>query len=63
MVNRDADPLIPVACADETARVLTDAYARAGVPDRFRYIRLQGEGHGQGDAELTAALAWLKQWL
>jgi hypothetical protein len=63
MINRAADPLIPVSCADETARVLGEAFARAGAPQRFRYLRLEGEGHGQSPAELDATMAWLKQWL
>lgn len=63
MVNRAADPLIPVACADETARILADAYATAGASDRFRYVRLEGEGHGVGPEELAAAMAWLRTWL
>lgn len=63
MINRVADPLIPVACADETARILAAAYTAAGVPQRFHYERLEAEGHGIGDAEFAAALAWLTRWL
>lgn len=63
MINRSADALIPVACADETARVLADAYAAAGVPQRFRYVRLEREGHGMSREEPSAALEWLRQWL
>jgi dienelactone hydrolase len=63
MINRVADPLIPVACADETARVLTAAYAAAEVPQRFHYERLAAEGHGIGEGEFAAALAWLTRWL
>ena len=63
MINRSADPLIPVSCADETARVLTEAFARAGVPQRFRFIRLDGEGHGMAAPEIDATMAWLKEWL
>lgn len=63
MVNRAGDPLIPVDCADETARILTDAYARAGDPARFRYLRLDGEGHGMSGPEVEAALEWLQRWL
>lgn len=63
MVNRDGDPLIPIACADETARILAAAYARADASDRFSFLRLQGEGHGFGEAESAAAMAWLEKWL
>lgn len=63
MINRVADPLIPVACADETARVLRDAYAAAGAADRFEYIRIAEEGHGMGRAETEAAYNWLRRWL
>lgn len=62
MVNRAEDPIIPVSCADETARVLGEAFARAGVPERFRYLRLEGAGHG-GEAEAAAAMDWLRRWL
>ncbi|HSP96418.1 MAG TPA: hypothetical protein VL049_04120 [Candidatus Dormibacteraeota bacterium] len=63
MVNRAPDPLIPISCADETARVLSDAFARAAAPDRFRYLRLEGEGHGLGQPEADAAMEWLRKWL
>lgn len=63
MVNRSGDPLIPVSCADETARVLSEAYARAGQPQRFRYLRLDLEGHGAGAEEVVPAREWLRQWL
>lgn len=63
MMNRASDPLIPISCADETARVLTEAYARAGTPQRFRFMRMDGEGHGMGAPEIDATMAWLKEWL
>jgi hypothetical protein len=63
MINHSGDPLIPVACADQTARVLEEAYARADQPQRFRYIRMEREGHGAGREEGDAARAWLQQWL
>lgn len=63
MMNRASDRLIPIACADETARVLSEAYARAGVPQRFRFERMEGEGHGMAAPEIAATMAWLKQWL
>ncbi len=63
MVNRSGDQLIPVACADETARILSAAFARAGVADRFRYVRLPDAGHGYGPQEAAEAMAWLVRWL
>ena len=63
MANRTGDPLIPIACADETARVLAAAYAHAGAAERFRYERLAGEGHGLSDDEARLTLAWLRRWL
>lgn len=63
MINRAADPLIPVACADETARVLAAAYAAAGQAERFRYDRLDAQGHGVDAAENAAAMEWLTRWL
>jgi dienelactone hydrolase len=62
MVNRTGDELVPVSCADETARVLQDAYADAGVPERFRYVRLEQPGHGIGPDELNAMNAWFQRW-
>src|SRR5262245_48324626 len=53
MMNRADDELIPVSCADATARILTRAYARAGHPSRFRYLRLTGGGHGFGRRRTT----------
>src|SRR5262249_20098378 len=63
MMNRADDQLIPVSCADATARVLTRAYARAGHPTRFRYLRLPGGGHGFGAEESEAAIGWFQQRL
>lgn len=63
MMNRASDPLIPISCADETARALSAAYAAAGAPQRFRFTRMEGEGHGMGPAEIDATTAWLREWL
>ncbi|TMA56511.1 MAG: hypothetical protein E6J75_09560 [Deltaproteobacteria bacterium] len=63
VVNRVDDPLIPISCAESTAHVLERAYARAGVPERFRFVRTQESGHGVGKAEGEEALAWLRRWL
>jgi len=63
MVNRVDDPLIPISCAESTAHVLERAYARAGVPERFRFVRTQESGHGVGKAEGEEAFAWLRRWL
>ena len=63
MVNRSGDELIPIACADATADVLRRAYAEAGVPDRFRYVRFENAGHGIGTDEYLEALSWFEQWL
>jgi hypothetical protein len=64
MVNRVKDPLIPIGCADETARVLRRAYAAAGRSDRFRYVRIEDrEGHGFGPQENTEHLAWMRTWM
>lgn len=63
MVNRVGDRLIPVGCADETARVLREAYARAGAAERFEYLRLESEGHGMSAVEVQAMFDWLRRWL
>lgn len=63
MMNRVADELIPISCADETTRRLTPAYKAAGATDRFRYVRLEAAGHGVGPEEAQAMMAWLQDWL
>ncbi|MDX2168999.1 MAG: prolyl oligopeptidase family serine peptidase [Deltaproteobacteria bacterium] len=63
MINRAGDRVIPIGCADETARALREAYARAGASERFEYVRLDDEGHGLGPAERQAAFDWLRRWL
>lgn len=63
MVNRSGDAVIPIACADQTARVLEAAYARAGAAERFRYVRLEREGHGLSTEEGRALFDWLQRWL
>jgi hypothetical protein len=64
MVNRVQDPLVPIACADETQRVLAPAYAHSGFAHRFRSVRLEGtQGHGIGPREDAENRAWLRAWL
>lgn len=63
MVNRVQDELIPISCADETARILTRAYDRHDAAARFRYVRLDQPGHGMGLEERRDGMAWLQQWL
>ena len=63
MVNRIEDPLIPISCADATAKALARAYERAGVPERFRYVRVAEPGHGVGVQEANEAMVWLQDWL
>jgi hypothetical protein len=63
MINRVQDELIPVSCADETARVLQPAYAAAGATDRFRYIRREATGHGTGPEEIQPTMEWFEHWL
>lgn len=64
MMNGTADTAVPIACARTTARALTRAYARAGAPERFRFIVVEGAGHN----DLTTATpdeitVWLHRWL
>jgi len=63
MLNRTGDKLIPFACAEATARALSEAYARAGAPDRFHFVSFDIEGHGIGPQESQATLDWLRRWL
>jgi len=63
MQNRIADELIPIACADATARALEAAYTGAGRAERFRYQRGEQQGHGIDRRERKAAMDWLRRWL
>ncbi|MEO8602278.1 MAG: prolyl oligopeptidase family serine peptidase [bacterium] len=63
MLNRTGDVLIPFACAEQTAAVLTQAYAKAGATERFRFTSFDIEGHGIGPQETQAAMQWLQRWL
>jgi X-Pro dipeptidyl-peptidase (S15 family) len=63
MLNRTGDQLIPFPCAEATAHRLAAAYARAGLPSRFRFVRFDVEGHGIGPDESRATLDWLRRWL
>jgi hypothetical protein len=63
LLNRVDDPVIPIACADETARVFGDAYAAVGASDRFQRQRLPGAAHGLGAEERAAVQRFLTRWL
>ncbi len=63
LVHRTGDDVVPVACADTTARALADAYDAAGAAERFRYVRRDAAGRGTGDGERDAALEWVRRWL
>jgi dienelactone hydrolase len=63
MVNRDGDPVIPIGCANETARVLRRAYMRARMPERFRYRLIESPTHGLDTRDTEETIAWLGRWL
>ena len=63
MVNRTQDEMIPISCADDTARLLGPAYQEAGMAERFRYVRLEASGHGIGADERREAAAWFEKWM
>ncbi len=62
LVHRPRDHLIPVRCAQRTARAVRRADTRAGTPDRFRLILNPVPGHGIGDVERTAYVQWFQHW-
>ena len=65
MVNGTADTAIPFRCARDTARVFRRAYARAGVPERYRFGVVPGGSHtigGVADVKYEV-LAWWQRWL
>ena len=57
------DEAIPVSCTRPTADVLTAAYERAGVPDRFRFVLFEERGHDLGEAGNEELLEWWTRWL
>jgi pimeloyl-ACP methyl ester carboxylesterase len=64
MVNGTDDLAIPVSCARESARVFRAAYARAGVPDRFRWVLVERAGHNDlGERAIMESRSWLQHWL
>jgi alpha-beta hydrolase superfamily lysophospholipase len=63
LVNGETDQAIPLACAQETTRVFTRAFAAAGVPDRFRAVVLPGAGHTFPDEARHQVLTWWYRWL
>lgn len=63
LMNGSDDPAIPPACARETARRFSSAYAEAGVPDRFRFVELADQGHNLGAESERLVLEWWDRWL
>jgi dienelactone hydrolase len=57
------DPVIPMRCVETTAAVLTQAYATAAVPERFRWSVLPGLGHAFVPALRDDMMAWWSEWL
>jgi hypothetical protein len=58
------DVAIPISCARDTARTFASAYRHAGVPERFRFVPVEGAGHNDvGERARGEALAWLQRWL
>jgi fermentation-respiration switch protein FrsA (DUF1100 family) len=64
MVNGSADHAVPARCATRTARVLGAAYDAAGVPERFRFLLVEGGGHNDLSARAREeGLRWFTEWL
>jgi dienelactone hydrolase len=64
MVNGAKDLAVPAPCAIATARALADAYRRAGVPDRFEFVLVEGAGHGDlWPVGMKETHAWIARWL
>jgi len=63
MLNGRDDTAIPFACAERTAQALAGAYIRDRVPDRFRFVAYEGQGHNLGAAAVDETLAWWDRWL
>jgi len=64
LVSGTEDLAIPISCARDTARTFASAYRRAGVPERFRFVPVEGAGHNDAWARAQGeSLAWLRRWL
>ena len=63
MVNGAEDVAVPAACATRTAHALRRAYARAGVPERYRFVLIPGSGHNLDERAAQEVLAWWWRWL
>ena len=63
MLAGSDDTAIPIDCVRRTARRFESAYAADHVPDRFRLVEFQGEGHNLGSESAKETLAWLDRWI
>jgi hypothetical protein len=64
MMNGTKDTAVPIACARTTARAFVRAYTRAGVPERFRFVAIEGAAHSDlGNAATADIAVWLHRWL
>jgi dienelactone hydrolase len=63
MVNGADDLAVPLPCAQATRHAFAKAYARAGVPERFRYVVVEGEGHNLSARADDEVMAWWYRWL
>jgi len=61
MFNGRDDTTMPLPCVETTVDRLRRAYARAGVPERFRSVLVDG-GHNIGAAAGDDARLWLRRW-
>lgn len=57
------DPVMPFACVERTAAALAQAYAEAGVAERFQLEDFSQQGHQLGPQADELALRWLERWL
>jgi len=62
LVNGREDLAMPFSCVEVTIARLRNAFARAGVPERFRSVVFD-EGHNLGPEANIEAMAWLYRWL
>jgi len=62
LVNGREDLAMPFSCVEVTIARLRSAFARAGVPERFRSVVLD-EGHNLGPEAKIETMAWLYRWL
>lgn len=63
LLNGAQDVAVPARCAQATDAVFRQAYERAGVPERYRFVLFNEATHNLGEDRMREAWAWWYRWL